>query len=409
MPVSMRILAVGNMYPPHHVGGYETMWQAAMDRARAAGHDVRVVVSDHREPGVRAEQEPGVHRTLRWYWDQARYEFPCLSRLERLQIERHNGRELARHLREFRPDLVTWWSMGCMSLSLIERTRRAAIPAVFVVHDDWVVYGRELDQWLRMWRGRRRALAPAAERLLGTPTDVDLDHAGRFVFNSRYTLGRARQSGLRAPSTVVYPGIDERFLDPLDPQPWSWRLAYMGRIDRHKGIDTAVRALAELPAQARLSIWGAGDESYVAEMRGLAEELGVGRRVSFEGWAGVDGLTQAYRDADVVVFPVRWEEPFGLVPLEAMGAGRPVVTTARGGTAEFVRHEENALVFEADDASGLAAAVRRLAGEPELLAQLRDGGRQTAARFTVGRFAEQVVEEMVRPGLRRETAAGVSG
>jgi hypothetical protein len=183
----LRILAVGNMYPPHHAGGYELAWQAAMAHARSAGHRVRILTTDYRVAGGPPEEDPDVHRALRWYWDLERYEFPQLSLRQRIALERTNAAELQRHLREFRPQLVTWWSMGCMSLSLIERVRSAGIPAAFVVHDDWLVYGRQHDQWLRLWRGGRRALSPLAERLLGLPTDVQLGSAGPFIFNSRYT------------------------------------------------------------------------------------------------------------------------------------------------------------------------------------------------------------------------------
>src|SRR5436305_1531319 len=123
--------------------------------------------------------------------------------------------------------------------------------------------------------------------------------------------------------------------------PWAWQLLYIGRVDPQKGIDTAVRALAQLPTQATLEVWGSGHERYVAEMQALAGELGLHERVRFRGWAGPADRLTAFRDADVVVFPVRWEEPFGLVPLEAMGLGRPVLSTARGGSTEFLRDGEN--------------------------------------------------------------------
>jgi len=405
----VRILAVGNMYPPHHTGGYELVWQAAMRHAGSLGHEVRVLTSDHREAGVRQSDEGDVRRTLRWYWDPARYEFPRLGPLARLRIERHNAAELERHLASFRPDVVAWWSMGCMSLALIERVRRAGIRAVFVVHDDWLIYGPHRDQWIRMWRGRRRALAPAAERLFGIPTSVELDRAGRFAFNSRYTLGRARGAGIDAPTmTVVHPGVDERFLEAAPPRPWRWQLAYVGRIDRQKGIDTAVRAIALLPEPARLSVWGTGDQGYLAELRSLAAGLGVAGRIRFPGRASLRDLPSIYADSDAVVFPVRWQEPFGLVPLEAMGVGRPVLTTARGGTAEFIRHGENALVFDPDDEAGLARAIRRLADDESLRARLRLAGMQTAARHTLARFAERIVEEIAGPVSERRLAAGAA-
>lgn len=398
----LRILAIGNMYPPHHAGGYETMWQAAMRHARSLGHTVRMVVSDYRNADTGDEEDPDVHRTLRWYWDLERYEFPRLNPLQRLQLERHNRSELMRHLRTFRPHVVSWWSMGCMSLSMIETVRRSGVPAVFVVHDDWIAYGRQHDQWIRMWRGRRQLLASPAKLALKVPTEISLDRAGSFVFNSHHTLDRARSCGLRAPEvSVVPPGIEDRFLEQLPDHTWRWRLVCVGRLDRQKGIDTAVRALAHLPAEATLDVWGTGDEAYVAEMRALADELGVAERLRFEGWADPSQLLFIYRDADAVVFPVRWQEPFGLVPLEAMGIGRPVITTARGGTQEFVRDRENALIFEADDAEALADAVRRLAADPGLRERLRRGGRQTAAQYTVQRFAERTVAEIERAARPR--------
>src|SRR4051794_24107539 len=73
--VFMRILAVGNMYPPQHAGGYEIAWQQAMRHAEGLGHHVRVLTTDHIEDPSRREPYEDVHRTLRWYWDPARYDF----------------------------------------------------------------------------------------------------------------------------------------------------------------------------------------------------------------------------------------------------------------------------------------------------------------------------------------------
>src|SRR5947209_16536205 len=103
--------------------------------------------------------------------------------------------------------------MGCISLSLIEQVRRAGIPAVLIVHDDWLVYGWEHDQWIRTWSPNKRRLAGRiVERLCGVPASADVSRAGRFIFNSRYTLERARQAGLAAPATtVIHPGIGQRF------------------------------------------------------------------------------------------------------------------------------------------------------------------------------------------------------
>lgn len=387
---------MGNMYPPHHAGGYEVMWQAAVEHARRQGHTVRVLTSDYRHSDGTTDTDPDVHRRLRWYWDLHAYDFPVLSPRERLRLELHNKRELEWHLEELRPDVVAWWSMGCMSLSMIEQVRRIGLPAAFVVHDDWLVYGPRYDQWLRLWRGRRLLIAPVVERLLGLPTSVAFERAGRFVFNSQYTLDSAREAGTRPSiARVVPPGIESALQRALEPKPWRWRMLYMGRLDRQKGIDTAVQALAQLPSQASLDVWGTGQESYVSAMKAQVAELGINGRVRFHGWAGPDERLAAYREADVVVFPVRWKEPFGLVPLEAMGARRLVVSTAQGGSAEFLRDEENALVFRPDDAAALAGSVRRLAENGELRKRLLEAGARTASEYTLERFADATVDEIL--------------
>src|SRR3954453_9674814 len=141
----MRILTVGNMYPPHHLGGYEQDWAAGVAALRAAGHEVKVLVSDHREVGVIENDPPGVERSLRWYWHD--HDFPRRGLRERLSIERHNQSVLDEAVATFRPDVVSWWPMGGMSLAMIERIRRRGIPALGVVYDDWMVYGPRVDGW----------------------------------------------------------------------------------------------------------------------------------------------------------------------------------------------------------------------------------------------------------------------
>ncbi len=151
----MRILSIGMMYPPHDLaGGYERTWRSAVRAMRATGDEVRVLASDWRHPDASEELDDDVHRELRVYWRD--HAFPRLSVRERLTIERANAVTLDRHLVEFSPDAVNWWQMGGMSLSLLERVRRAGIPAVGVVGDDWLNWGPRADGWIRLFRRRPR-------------------------------------------------------------------------------------------------------------------------------------------------------------------------------------------------------------------------------------------------------------
>jgi glycosyltransferase involved in cell wall biosynthesis len=388
----MRVLAVGSMYPPHYLGGQEVIWRHATRHQRAAGHEVRVLTTDYRRPGVPEGQEldPDVHRELRWYWHD--HDFPKMRLRGRLSVERHNAQVMDRHLAELRPDAVLWWAMGGMSLSLVERVRRAGIPALGMACDDWMLYGPDRDLWTRMF-GRRPWLAPLGERT-GIPTVFEPGPAGRWLFLSEYTRRRALERWELPDSGVAHAGVDGRRFPPSEPGPWRWKLAYVGRIDKRKGIELAVRALALLPGQAELAIVGGGDEAHRAELQAVVAELGLEQRVSFSERAH-DELAGAYADADALLFPVIWEEPWGLVPLEAMAVGRPVIATGRGGSGEYLADGDNCVVFDPDEgAQALAAAVRRLAEDESLRGRLVAGGRATAAELDETSCNDRLLAEL---------------
>jgi glycogen synthase len=375
------------MYPPHHLGGYELVWQGAVRALRDAGHDVRVLTTDYSSPEASGDSEDAdVHRELRWYWRDHR--FPRLTPWARAGLERANAATLARHLGSWRPDAVTWWSMGGMSLSLISQVARAGLPAAAFVHDDWLVYGPRVDQWMRAYAGRGRR-AVRAERRTGVPTRVDLARVSPWVFVSETTRRRAVDAVGDLGRTEVAPsGIDPVFVDPAPEREWGWRLLYVGRLDARKGVDTLVDALPLLPPDASLALAGSGDAGYERELRRRV----AGMRVELLGGVSRSRLHASYAEADVVVFPVVWEEPWGLVPLEAMGRGRPVVATGRGGSGEYLLDGDNCVLFSAGDAGGLAAAVRRIADDAALRARVRDGGLATAERHTAPGFEARVVE-----------------
>jgi glycosyltransferase involved in cell wall biosynthesis len=102
-------------------------------------------------------------------------------------------------------------------------------------------------------------------------------------------------------------------------------------------------------------------------------------------------LPAIYDECNAVLFPVRWSEPQGIVPLEAMALGRPVVATGTGGSGEYLQDAENCLISPPSDPQALAAAVGRLAADPALRARLRAGGEATAAELTEPKFNRRVL------------------
>lgn len=386
----MRLLVLTNMYPPHHYGGYELNCMEFVDAMRARGHEVLVLTSDHRVVGVSEPQEDRARtrRDLRLYWRDQRVTKPRLR--ECLRIERHNQRALLAAVDDHRPDVVSAWHLGAVSMGVLATARRRRLPVVAVVNDDWLVYGPLVDGWLARVR-RLGPLAGLVERVLGVPCRPPrLGRESAVVLISDATRANARRSewwqGAR--STVGYCGVnldDFPLVERSRAPAWAWRLLHVGRVDARKGIDTCVRALAALPTEASLEVVGRGDDAYLDELRALAIRLGVEARLTFTV-ARRGELRDRYDRADVLLFAPRWEEPFGLVPLEAMARATPVVATGTGGSGEFLVDGANCLRSPVDDAAAMAAAVRRLAGDAALRSRLAAAGTATAEELSLARW-----------------------
>lgn len=400
----MRVMTVGNLYPPHHFGGYEQVWASAVNHLRGQGHEVRVLAVDYRHPHQEDGNDPDVFRTLRWYWKD--HAFAALGLGERLEVERHNHRQLALHLRALRPDVLSFWSMGGMSHSLIEATRRRGLPIVAFVHDQWLDYGRGTDQWTRMFAARRyQPAAPLVQALTRVPTTVSYGAAARYVFVSEFTRQRALALGLNLTDTAVaHSGIASLFHSPGPANDWKWRLLYVGRLHPDKGIEEAVRCLALLPEQATLTFAGTWDPRDASALGELVSDLQLQGRVTMLGQLAAERIAELYRGSDVLLFPVRWDEPWGLVPLESMACGCPVIATGRGGSAEYLRDGENCLLAPGGSPPALAAAVRRLAASPAVRQRVREGGLATAARYTDDAFNRSVERHLGEVAGQRAAA-----
>jgi glycosyltransferase involved in cell wall biosynthesis len=155
------------------------------------------------------------------------------------------------------------------------------------------------------------------------------------------------------------------------------RLLFVGRLIRTKGVRDAVRAMSLIPdVAAELDVVGDGYDRAACE--DLARELGVTARVRFHGRLDRSEVDDFYRSADVFFFP-SYREPGGIVVSEAMAFGLPLVVCARGGPATTVNDKCGIRVAATDPgqyARDLAAAVRRLADDPQLRQSMGDAARR---------------------------------
>jgi D-inositol-3-phosphate glycosyltransferase len=222
--------------------------------------------------------------------------------------------------------------------------------------------------------------------------------------------------------SVIPCGVDLGLFTTGDaPEPRTgrpFRILVVSRLVERKGIGNTLEAMAAL-AGCSLLVAGGPPRERLAEDREasrlirLADELGVGTRTRFLGQVGRDGIPPLMRSADAVVC-VPWYEPFGIVPLEAMACGVPVVASAVGGLVDTVVHERTGLHVPPRRPDRVAEAVSRLDNAPAFARRLGRAGARRArkgygwdaiARSTL-RIYEQLVEPV--PRVRPLTARGVA-
>ena len=269
------------------------------------------------------------------------------------------GSELATRIAADPPDLVHahFWMSGLAALSA---TRDVNVPVVQTFH--------ALGVTKRRFQGRadtsppvrirmERALARAVDRVVATSTD----EVAELV-----RLGATRKR-----ITVVPSGVDVDQFTPDGPvaergdRP---RVLCIGRLVPRKGFDTVIRALVGVP-DAELVIAGGpaaaelADDPEATRLIGLAQRFGVADRVRLIGAVARPDVPALLRSADIVVC-TPWYEPFGIVPLEAMACGVPVVASAVGGFLDTVVDGSTGTLVPPRRPDRLAAAMRRLLSEP---------------------------------------------
>ncbi len=184
------------------------------------------------------------------------------------------------------------------------------------------------------------------------------------------------------------------------------RLGCVARIHPWKGQELLLRAVALLEQERQIGkrlevhLYGSafpGHEHLVDDLRTLARDLGLADRLQLHGF--VRDPAQIYPRIDVLVLPSTDPEPFGLVCVEALSFGRPVIAPREGGPAEIIDSGRTGILFEPRSVRSLAEAIARVVAEPELSAELAFEGRCAAEE----RFAAKRYQGDIRNVVARES------
>lgn len=384
----MRIAMVTWEYPPLVVGGLAASVDGLARALNRSGHEVVVFTLHH--PDVADDYLDGGVRVLR-----ARAELPWLppdNFIAQMASANHMLVQLKTHLDGWTPDLVhahDWLAAWAGD------TLRALwdVPLVATIH--------------ATEKGRHGGTPLPA----GQPQGVNAVEwwltflARRVIVCTKFMVDEVSHGfDLPADKVDMIPnGVDpERFAPPASsparggghsgPLIVSW-----GRLQYEKGFHTLIEAMVSVrKAVPNVRCVIAGRGGYSDELNGLAHRLGVADIVSFAGFVPDDDLKALLHQADVVVIPSLYE-PFGIVALEALAAGAPLVAAASGGLAEILGGTEAAILFEPGWADACADAILRMLTEPGLAARCQRAGHElVAGGYTWDLVAAQTVNTYVR-------------
>ena len=256
------------------------------------------------------------------------------------------------------------------------------------------------------WRPAEILAARLARVPVITHYHVVMEQAGPFVrlsrlivANSAYTASASEPR--RVPKKVIHNPVELDKFDrgrdirtELDISRDATVIAFIGQIKRIKGVDLFIEMARRLSRQkpgVKFLVAGkCKDEPGGYREEELAEAIGGHPDIRYLGRR--DDVENIYHSADVIVMPSRWDEPFGLVTIEAGACRKPIVATRVGGIPEIVEDGVNGLLVERDDLEGLVRQVARLIDDPDLRRRLGEAGR---ARVELD-FTDRPVRELER-------------
>lgn len=285
------------------------------------------------------------------------------------------ARALARRWRTDTPDVIHshFWMSGDATL----RARPPGTAVVHTYHALGVVKRRHLG-----------AADPSPSERLDAEVAI-AERADRIVATCCDELRELHGIGAHAGRIDIVPcGVDLTRFDPDGPaedHPADrHRIVVIGRLVARKGVDDVIRALrdvpdAELVVAGGPPVEGLARDPEATRLRGIANDCGVGDRVQLRGAMPRTEVPALLRSADVVAC-APWYEPFGIVPLEAMACGVPVVATAVGGMLDTVVPEVTGLHVPPHDPAALATALRQLLGDDNVRQRMGEAGRHHATR-----------------------------
>jgi glycosyltransferase involved in cell wall biosynthesis len=391
----VRILILSTLYPPVAVGGYEVECSGVVERLRER-HDVLVLTSDRDADGVAVRAD--VRRELRLLTPDER----GALRAPRASV---GAVASARRALAWGPDLVYSWNGSSIPQAALRVLADSQVPLAFRVCEHWFGGVFVQDQFMRELLPASRAPARAAwavgcravNRLPSLRLDPHAPMRTAISWNSEAIRRMVQLQPFVEPvlervghSVPRHGDVYARVVRAPAPQP---EIVFLGRVTPYKGLEVAIQALALLASEheitARLVVLGPEDSDHGAELRRLAQRLGVAERIDWRGPVAAEQIAAGLARAHALIVPSVWDEPFPLVTIEGALARVPLVASDVGGIGEGMHDEQHALLFARGDARLAAAALARTLRDTDETQARVTRAYERAQTFRLGPYLDE--------------------
>lgn len=392
----LMIVMVSQDYPPAQSGGIATLTANAAAGLSARGHEVRVIAHTDQNPTVDLVGEVWLHRVSRATDLGNLSEPPLATHIQARNVAVSTEIQRISGYREI--DVVYGPIWDVEASNVLQDT---PLPVVTHVETTMAISCRVREDWANNEGFQKLVARPliSAEGLLleGSTAIHAISSAIASAVIDDYHLSRQERVAV-IPLAIALPD------DIVDRELVGQRVLFVGRLEPRKGIDTLLDIAPDLLDQfpnAVIDIAGndqiplGNGSTYRQQFELRHPEIDAGR-LRFHGVVDDDELDRLYRECDIFVAPSRYES-FGLVYLEAMRFGKPVIGTRTGGVPEIIRDGIDGLLVEPNDAGDLRRALCELLGSQDRREQLGLAGRRRVlSDFTISGHSEKLETLLAR-------------
>ena len=383
----MKILLINDI--GSEAGGVETMILQLTESLTAQGHTVKLLTGNEYPHSIRIND----------------YEFKSFKndswkRFFLYIYNPYSAISLKKVLREFKPDIVHIHNMSKASSSILFQLKRH--PAVMTVHDaeciDQTVFNKiyslhrfkeQYTNYFKFNRGLTYYIQKLRFKILRyAQKNIDL-----FISPSNAMANVIKEGGLPAPIRTIHNGIqphDSPKSVKYSKEPS--RILFVGRLVNEKGVMVLVRAIKEIVVMfPALKLTIVGDGPTMSTIREYLDENNLKKYVNLASNVKHDDIYSYYENTDIFVVPSTYFEPLGVVAIEAMMAGRPVIASAAGGLVELVDDGITGILVEPGNVTQLADSIINLLNDHKMIEKMGRAGLKKSAAFSATNYIDQTI------------------